>query len=192
MQIQGILGVPLLWLDRRFTPSLEAVAELVHPESLDQFRCLRVPDSPENRAHFGSANAGKERGISGYPLVRAVALMALRSHLVAATRFGPYATDERVMARELMPQVPDRSLLILDRNYPGAGLLLPFAGEGEGRHWLVRATKTLKWRVLAELGPGDALVEMNVPREARRERPTLPKTWRARAIAYQRERGEPL
>lgn len=187
---------PLAWL-------FEKTAEVWAHTSADAHRwrglalygidgtCLRVPDSPENRAHFGSASAGKQRGISGYPLVRAVALMALRSHLVAATRFGPYATDERVLARELMPQVPDHSLLILDRNYPSAGLLLPFAAEGEQRHWLVRATKTLKWRVLAQLGTGDALVEMEIPRTARRENSALPKTWRARAIAYQREGGEP-
>lgn len=129
--------------------------------------------------------------MSGYPLVRAVALMALRSHLVAATRFGPYHTDERALAREVMPQVPDHSLLILDRNYPAPGLLLPYAAEGEQRHWLVRATKRLRWRGLQELGPGDALVELNVSREARRADPSLPKMWRARAIAYQREGGEP-
>jgi hypothetical protein len=187
---------PLAWL-------FERTAEQWAHTSADQHRwrglalygidgtCLRVPDSPENRTHFGSASAGGARGVSGYPLVRAVALMALRSHLVAATRFGPYATDERVLARELMPQVPDHSLLILDRNYPAAGLLLPFQGDGERRHWLVRATKNLKWQVLAEFGPGDALVEMNVSREARRENPALPRKWRARAIAYQREGGEP-
>ena len=34
------------------------------------------------------------RGSSGYPLCRLVALMALRSHLLAATAFGPYETGE--------------------------------------------------------------------------------------------------
>lgn len=41
---------------------------------------LRVADSPANRAHFGGQTAGGDRGESGYPLVRVVALMALRSH----------------------------------------------------------------------------------------------------------------
>lgn len=187
---------PLAWL-------FERTAEQWAHRSADQHRwrglalygldgtCMRVPDSPENRAHFGSAKAGGARGVSGYPLLRAVALMALRSHLVAGTRFGPYSTDERVYARDLLPLVPEDSLLILDRNYPSARLLLPFQAAGQGRHWLVRATKNLRWTIVAELGPGDALVEMNVSREARRENPTLPKTWRARAIAYQREGAEP-
>ncbi|HEX2094295.1 MAG TPA: IS4 family transposase [Longimicrobiaceae bacterium] len=150
---------------------------------------LRVPDSPENRTHFGSAIAGGERGISGYPLVRGVALMALRSHLVAAACFGPYGTDERVYARELLPLVPEHSLLILDRNYPAPGLLLPF--QGQERHWLVRGKKNLRYNVLVQLGPGDAWVEMKVSREARKANPELPKTWRARAIAYQREGHAP-
>jgi hypothetical protein len=152
---------------------------------------LRVPDSPENRTHFGSAIAGGERGISGYPLVRAVALMALRSHLVAAARFGPYGTDERVYARELLPLVPEQSLLILDRNYPAPGLLLPFQSLGQERHWLVRGKKNLRYTVLVQFGAGDALVELKVSKEARKANPELPKTWRARAIAYQRQGHAP-
>jgi len=49
---------------------------------------LRVPDTDENRGHFGGQSAG-ERGNSGYPLARAVTLMAPRSHLLAAARFAP-------------------------------------------------------------------------------------------------------
>ena len=60
--------------------------------------------SEENRAHFGGQEAGvdrdgKDRGVSGYPLVKAVVVMALRSHLVSAACFGPYAVDERQYAK---------------------------------------------------------------------------------------------
>lgn len=152
---------------------------------------LRVPDSPLNREHFGSANAGGERGTSGYPLVRTVALMALCSHLVAAARFGPYGTDERVYATELMPLVPEHSLLILDRNFPAPALLLPYQAEGRQRHWLVRLPKNRRWQVLEEFGAGDALVEMPVSPQARKKNPALPPSWRARAIVYQREGHAP-
>jgi hypothetical protein len=183
---------PLTWLFAR-------TAERWAHTSADQHRwrglalygldgtCLRVPDSPENRMHFGAASAGEKGGESGYPLLRAAALMALRSHLIAAARFGPYATDERALARDLVPEVPAHSLLILDRNYPDPGMLLPVQREAEERHWLVRATRNLRWQVLAEYGPGDWLVEMKVSPQARRQDPMLPKTWRARAIAYQRQ-----
>lgn len=53
---------------------------------------LRVPDSDQNRPQFGGTQTS--RGKSGYPLVRLVALMALRSHLVAAAAMGPYETGE--------------------------------------------------------------------------------------------------
>lgn len=49
---------------------------------------FRVPDSEKNREHFGLGSGG-DRGESGYPLVRMSALMAVRSHLLAAASFGP-------------------------------------------------------------------------------------------------------
>lgn len=147
---------------------------------------LRVADAPANRAHFGGQAAGAGRGESGYPLVRVVTLMALRSRLVAAVEFGPYTTDERRYADALWPQVPDDSLTIVDRNFLAAGTLLPLAAGGADRHWLVRAKATTRTTPLECLGEGDTLVELAVSREARRADPTLPATWRARALTYQR------
>jgi hypothetical protein len=61
---------------------------------------LRVPDSEENREHFGSQK-GRWDGISGYPLARLVTLMALRSHLLVGAHFGPWKKDELVLAADL-------------------------------------------------------------------------------------------
>lgn len=66
---------------------------------------FRVPDSEENREHFGLGNAGN-RGKSGYPLVRMSTLMAVRSHLLAAASFGPYKNGEHTYARHLWPACP--------------------------------------------------------------------------------------
>src|SRR3954471_1167911 len=60
---------------------------------------LRVPDSEENRAHFGVSSS--DRGQSGYPLVRMATLMGLRSHLLAAVAFGPYGQSELAYAASL-------------------------------------------------------------------------------------------
>ena len=79
---------------------------------------VRVPDSADYRAAFGDQAAGAGRGRSGYPLVRIVTLMALRSHLLLAARMGPYRTSERKHARDLWACVPDDSLVIVDRNAP--------------------------------------------------------------------------
>jgi hypothetical protein len=143
---------------------------------------LRVPDSAANRAHFGSPASG--RGASGYPQLRLVALLVLRSHLLQAVTCGPCTTDERVYAQTLWPQVPDDSLTVVDRHFLGAPHLLALTQHGHERHWLVRAKARLRPRLLQRLGPGDALVEFTVAPQARRADPTLPRRWRVRALRY--------
>jgi hypothetical protein len=153
---------------------------------------LRVPDSDENRAHFGGQSAGKKgRGPSAYPLVRVAALMALRSHLLAGVSFGPYENSEYVYAADLWSRVPDDSLSVIDRGFFSAHVLISLARGGQNRHWLIRAKKNNRWRLTKHLGSYDALVEMNVSSEAQRKDPTLPKTWQARIIQYQRKGYRP-
>jgi hypothetical protein len=150
---------------------------------------LRVPDSPENAEHFGYARS--VRGESGYPMVRAVGLMALRSHLLASVAYGPYETGEITYAAELWPSVPDDSLTTIDKGFFSAGILIPLARDGKNRHWLTRAKKNLRCRVIQRLGPKDQIVEMDVSSRARARDATLPKTWLARAITYQRKGFRP-
>jgi len=145
---------------------------------------LRVPDSSANREHFGAPRGG--RGAEGaYPQLRLVALFALRSHLLVHASFGPYRVGESTYARDLWPALPDHSLCIVDRNFLAAHALLGVARQGTQRHWLIRAKKNTKWRVLEKLGENDLLVEMAVSPQARREDPSLPKHFTARAIHYQ-------
>jgi hypothetical protein len=74
---------------------------------------LNVPDSQENRDTFGGHSGGK-RGDSGYPMIRIVGLMALRSHLLANASIGPYkGSSEASLTRELLPTIPDDSLSTL-------------------------------------------------------------------------------
>ena len=148
---------------------------------------LRVPDSDENREHFGSQSAGAERGTSGYPILRAAVLMAVRSHLLAAAAFGPCDTDERTYARSLWSSVPDRSLVLVDRNYLQANVLVPLVAQGVDRHWITRTKSTTQYRLIRHLGPGDDLVELEVSQEARRKDPSLPTHFDARAIRYERK-----
>ena len=145
----------------------------------------RVPDSASNRAHFGGQPAGADRGSSGYPLTRIVTLMALRSHLLAGARFGPYGS-ELTYAADLWPLVPDNALTIVDRNFLSAKILIPLARDGQNRHWLTRAKSDTSWTVVKRLGRGDELVTRDVDRKARSVDPSLPATWEMRAIKYKR------
>ena len=152
---------------------------------------LRVADSAANRAHFGSQEAGGDRGVSGYPLLRAVVLMAVRSHLLVAASFGPYDVDERTYARALWRSVPDQSLVLVDRAYLQADVLVPLMTGGRDCHWLTRAKSTTAYRRIRRLGPGDELVELTVSREARRKDPSLPTHVDVRAIRYHRKGFRP-
>ena len=153
--------------------------------------CVRVPDTAENRAHFGG-QPGRKGTESGYPMARIVALMVLRSHLLAGVWFGPYGgTNELEHAKELRASVPDDSLTILDRGFLASSMLLGIQSDGHNRHWLTRAKSNSKWRVLRRLGKGDELVEMDVSRHARSQDPSLPRIWTMRAIRYHRKGFRP-
>ena len=157
---------------------------------------LRVADSIENRNCFGGQDSGRHDGgraerQSGYPLLRLVGMMALRSHLFAAAVFGPYATDERVYAASLWDSVPDHSLVLVDRNYLQASVLVPLMTKGTNRHWMTRAKSNTCFRQIRRLGAGDDLVEFEVSSDARRKDPSLPTHFDARSIRYQRKGYRP-
>jgi hypothetical protein len=150
---------------------------------------LRVADSDTNRAHFGLA-VGGSRGASGYPLVRLAALMAVRSHVLARCAFGPYATSELALCRELWAHIPDHSLTILDRNFLNANVLVGLHDAEAERHWLTRSKSNTKWKVVKSYGRYDKLVELTVSSAARKQNPELPKTFIARAISYRHPRSK--
>jgi hypothetical protein len=157
---------------------------------------LRVADSVENREHFGSQDSGRHDGgrdgrVNGYPLMRLVVVMALRSHLLAAATFGPFAIDERVYAASLWETVPDHSLVLIDRLYLQANVLVPLMTRGANRHWITRAKSNTAYKSLRRLGRGDELVEFNVRREARQKDRSLPSCFNARVIRYQRKGYRP-
>lgn len=141
---------------------------------------LRVPDSPENRAAFGGQKAGAGRGESGYPQVRIVTMMALRSHILSAFRFADYGTGEVTLARDLWNEVPEKSLVIVDRNFLVKKDLIHLETSGD-RHWLSRAKSNTKWAVREKLGRDDYLVEWDVNETG------LPTTWTLRAIRYKKK-----
>ena len=144
---------------------------------------VRVPNSVENRDAFGGHVAHTE---SGYPMIRMVVLMALRSHLLAGAYFDRYeGSSELDYAKPLCSQIPASSLTVLDRYYFGASFLLDIESKAE-RHWLTRAKKNLRFKTIERFGPDDELVEMQVSASARAKDPSLPETWTARRIRYQR------
>jgi hypothetical protein len=150
----------------------------------------RVADSPENRAHFGGQSAG-DRGASGYPMFRLLAIVAVRSHLLSAVRFGDYATGELTLAQELWQELPDDSLTLMDRGFLVCSLLTSLAASGKNKHWLTRAKSTTRMRTVKRLGNNDEIVEIVLSDQTRRLHPSLPQCWLVRAIRYQRKGFRP-
>ena len=146
---------------------------------------LRLADTEENVDTFGRFVSGG--GESSNPMLRLVVLMALRSHLLVSASFGPYAaTSELAHAQPLLSEIPPRSLTIVDALYLSAALLLSIEHRGESRHWMLPAKTNTKMRVVEERSATDSTVEMVVSADARAKDPSLPATWLARAIRYQR------
>lgn len=142
---------------------------------------MRVADSPENRAAFGGQTG--PRGASGYPQVRVVAMMALRSHILSGFRFADYGTGETTLARDIWNEVPEDSLVIFDRAFLVKKDLVDLETSGN-RHWLSRTKSNTTWAIREKLGRDDYLVEWDL------EGPGLPTTWTLRAIHY-KKRGYP-
>lgn len=152
---------------------------------------VRVPDSSENRATFGD-QATRNGETSGYPLVRIVALMALRSHLlVSAAICGFSEHGELGAAAELWSEVPDSSLTVIDRGYSYFEIFHSISSGGEQRHWLTRVRKNQGFRKKKRLRRGDYLVEIEVGEHALRRNPSLPQTISARLITYRRPGFKP-
>lgn len=144
-----------------------------------------VADTAANDAAFGRHVAGG--GESSNPMLRLVTLMALRSHLLVAAGFGSFArTSEHALARPLIEHLPPHSLTIVDSLYLTAALLMSIEDPAAHRHWLLPAKTNTRMRVVTKHSETDALVEMDVSDDARSKDPSLPKTWRARAVRYVR------
>jgi hypothetical protein len=151
---------------------------------------LRVPDTPENEEAFGRPGTSRG-GAASYPQLRLVALMVLRSHLLAGLALGPWSMGETSLAESLWAKLPDHSLTILDRGFLAYALLHRLATRGVERHWLIRAKSNLTWKIVRRLGPNDQIVEIEISRQTRRAHPELPDTLQLRAIRYRRKGFRP-
>src|SRR5437870_1632889 len=154
---------------------------------------LRVADTPANVAHFGRPPSRHGEG-AGYPQLRLVTLLALRAHLLAATAFGPYRTNELALATQVSAALPEHALVILDRGFCSYALFHALATPDRDRHWVVRARSgptALTQAVVQRFGPGDALVELRPSPATCAQHPDLPPTLRVRAVRVQRRRFRP-
>ncbi|ALZ74679.1 IS4 family transposase [Rheinheimera sp. F8] len=150
---------------------------------------FRTQDNPELRGHFGSGNTATNRQ-TPYPMLRLVALMNVRSHVVVNAAISPYRKGEIPLARDFIQSLPAHSVTLLDKGFFSADLLLGIADEETNRHWLIPERKGLVYTEVERYGDGDRLLQMKISPQARKKNPALPEFWQVRAVTYEIADGE--
>ena len=143
---------------------------------------LRTEDTTELREHFGSANTCGEFE-SGYPVMRLTCLMNVRSHIILRAVAGKYRDSELRQTMQMLDSVPDNSVLLMDKLYHCAKLLIELETKGEKRFWLTPIKKDLKYKVTQQYTRTDQLVERDLS-SARRKDKTLPRHWEMRLLTF--------
>lgn len=140
----------------------------------------RTPDTSENRERYKAPS--NQNGDGSFPQVRMVCQMELSSHMMIASAFDSYKTNEMVLAERLIETTPDNSLTMFDRGFYSLGLLNRWHQTGEERHWLMPMRKDTQYTVVKKLGRNDKVVALNASLQAMRKFPDLPETVEVRLL----------
>jgi hypothetical protein len=134
-----------------------------------------VSNTPQVKKQMGKARS--RRGRAAFPKVGAAVLVELGLHNPLAAALGAKGESEMTLARQVLSAQPARSLLLGDRYYGVAAVLVDLSAEQE-RHFLVRVKTNLKRRFLESYPDGSALVEIGSGKNKRLVREILGKVQR--------------
>ena len=117
---------------------------------------LRVPDTPANRAFFGTVGTSDDSG--PYPCLRALPLTCCSCRALFAIPHGPAGTDKAAAEQALLDEAMDRFpalfgpgwIWLMDRNYHGAPRI---ARMIERTHVLIRLKSDIPLRRTSEILP---------------------------------------
>ncbi len=141
---------------------------------------LDVADEKRNRQAFGRPAAS--RGHSAFPQIRFVSLVENGTHVLFASRLGPYAAGEITLAKQVLPALQKGWLCLADRNFLGYELWRQASQTGADLLW--RAKKNLRLEVLERFADGSYLSVIYASESDRRKRRA---GIRVRVIEYELE-----
>lgn len=144
---------------------------------------LRVADTAANEEVYG--RPGSSRSPAAYPQARIVSIIAVGSRLVASFVVGSLDQGEQTLAEMLFGDLPDHSLLTLDRGFVNYANFVRIPRSGTERHFLCRGKSNLQTKLIRSLGAHDSLVEIRLSARQRKNDPTLPETLVVRQLDYQ-------
>ena len=148
---------------------------------------LRCADSAETAKEFGYITNNPPKHTE-YPIIRLCALMSLRSRMIKDVKFGSSSIGEINYAKKLVDSATEDSLTIFDRCYLSAELMINWQRAKVHQHWMTPIKRNTNYRIVEQYADNDFLVEMNVSDHARKQDPSLPKTWQARLVTYQEQK----
>src|ERR1035441_2930218 len=140
-----------------------------------------ITNTPQVKKQMRKARS--RRGRAAFPKVGAVVMVELGLHNPLAAALGAKGESEMELAKRVLSAQPEKSLMINDRYYGVAELLVGLPASGE-RHALVRVRKNLKRRLLEVYPDGSALVEICSEQGTRLMREILGRVQRGRSGAF--------
>lgn len=149
---------------------------------------LRTEDTQALREEFGSANTSSDYE-SGYPVMRLTCLMNVRNHIILQAKAGKFRDSELSQATSMLDDVPDNSVLLMDKLYHCAKLLIDIQSNGQNRYWVTPLKKNLKYTVVQKYTRQDEWVERDLS-SARRKDKSLPRHWGMRVISFNTSKGK--
>ncbi len=144
---------------------------------------LKTEDTPKNSRRFG--RPGSSRGRAAFPQLKVVALADVGTRIVRAARWARYRKAEVDLVRDIVSEIAPGTLTLLDSGLFAYDLL--WSIHARGGNFLARLGAQAKPKVLRELGPGDAIVEVTARSYHRKRRPDMPRRWTLRMITYRPE-----
>ena len=128
---------------------------------------IRLPDTKENRAAFGSSGTTGAGADSPFPLARAVLAAARAGRAMLAAVIDASWVGEQSLAHRLIKQHPDLftndCVYLVDRNFLSWAFLKAVHRGGQGAQLVARATDTFTLPPVTWLGKGDYLSYLRSP-----------------------------
>ncbi len=126
---------------------------------------VKVPDSDENRAEFGSSGTADDS--ASFPMVRVVMAVARAGRALLAATVDASRVGEQPLTARLVAQHPDlftpEHVYVLDRNFFSAELVEAIHRRGQGAHLVMRIKAGIRLPVVTRLGDGDYLSWIRTP-----------------------------
>jgi hypothetical protein len=135
-----------------------------------------ITNTPQVKKQMRKARS--RRGRAAFPKVGAAVMVELGLHNPLAAALGAKGESEMTLARQVLSAQPAKSLLLGDRYYGVAAVLVDLSAL-EDRHFLVRVKENLKRRFLEAYPDGSALVEIGTGQNKRLVREIVGKVQRA-------------